>query len=302
MDRFIGITGTTGVGKSRVAVLLAKKLGAEVISADSMQIYKGMDIGTAKITPAEQESVVHRMLDIVEPNCDYSSFLYGEAAAEYINNAAIPPVVVGGTGFYFDSLLFPPEFGNVDSARRDELNTLLAENGLEYLANYLKKIDKKTYDVIDLKNPKRVIRAIEIAESGLKKSDGLGNNRKPRFDARIFVLQTDREQLYSKIDARVDDMFANGLVQEVQALVNKYGFLQTSAFQAIGYKEVIAYLKGDITLTKAIELVKINTRHYAKRQISYFKRMNVFEFVDVEKFASPEGVVEYLYEKISDYI
>ncbi len=302
MERFIGITGTTGVGKSRVAVLLAKKIGGEIISADSMQIYKGMDIGTAKITPAEQENVVHRMLDVVAPSCDYSSFLYGEAAAEYIKKAEKTPVVVGGTGFYFDSLLFPPEFGNVDQARRDELNALLEKNGLEYLAEYLKKIDKETYGVIDLKNPKRVIRAIEIAEGGIKKSNGLGKKRKPRFDTRIFVLQTDRENLYKKIDARVDSMFSNGLVQEVQELVNKYGFLQTSAFQAIGYKEVIAYIKRKISLQEAQELVKINTRHYAKRQISYFKRMDIFEFVNIDKFDTPETVAEYLYEKVSDFI
>ena len=281
MKSFVGITGTTCVGKSAVAVELAKILQCDVISADSMQIYVGMDIGTAKVTQAEMDGVKHHMLDVIEPNCDFSSFEYAEMAGKIIQNLPKAPILVGGTGFYFDSLVYPPEFSGGNKQRRLELQQMLAENGLERMVDYLRQLDEETCNVIDVKNPVRVIRAIEIAESGQKQSQGTTKSN-PQYDAKIFVLERDRQSLYQMIDLRVDKMVQGGLVDEVKGLVEKYGICQNSAFQAIGYKEIIQYLQGNCTLEEAIDLIKINTRHYAKRQISYFKRMNIAKFINVE--------------------
>lgn len=282
MKRIVGITGTTSVGKSAVGVELALKLGGEIISADSMQIYKGMDIGTAKITVDEMRGVAHHMIDIVEPNENYSSFLYQQQASQIIDEMNAVPIVVGGTGFYLDSLIYPPEFGGVSSVRRNEIKKLLDEQGLSCLCEMLKKLDVDAYNKIDLSNPKRVMRAVEIAESGEKLSSGVGRNSQPRYDLKLFVLERSRASLYEQIDKRVDVMIKKGLVDEVKMLVDKYGICDTSAFQAIGYKEIIEYLNGTITLVAAIEKIKLNTRHYAKRQITYFKKMNAVDYIDVE--------------------
>lgn len=295
MKTIVGITGTTSVGKSRVAVNLAKHLDTEIISADSMQIYKGMDIGTAKISINEMAGVTHHMIDVVEPNCNYSSFLYQRDASKIIDSMQSTPIVVGGTGFYFDSLLYPPEFGSADENKRAELHRILDNEGLTPLQEQLKNLDSQTYSTIDLRNPQRLIRAIEIAQGGKKKSHGKGKI-KPKYDMKLFVLQRNRLQLYQHIDKRVDEMVQNGLVDEVKKLVDTYGACDTTAFSAIGYKEIIDYLRGNTTLKDAIDKIKLNTRHYAKRQITYFKKMNVTEFVDVDG-KTTEEIAEYIYKK-----
>lgn len=281
MKSFVGITGTTCVGKSAVAVELAKILHCDVISADSMQVYMGMDVGTAKITEDEMQGINHHMLDVVAPNCDFSAFEYTQMVGDIIKNLRNPPIIVGGTGFYFDSLVYPPEFSGGNKIRRTELQQMLAQNGLGYMVDYLKRLDAETFAKIDVKNPVRVIRAIEIAETGQKQSQGSAKSN-PQYDAKIFVLQRDRQSLYNMIDERVDKMVQSGLVDEVKMLVEKYGYCQTSAFSAIGYKEIIQYLQDNCTLDDAINQIKLNTRHYAKRQISYFKRMNIAKYIDVE--------------------
>ena len=258
MRTVIGITGTTSVGKSAVGVELAILLRSEVISADSMQIYKGMDIGTAKITPCEMRGVKHYMLDVAEPDENFSSFLYQQQASQIIDNMATIPIIVGGTGFYFDSLIYPPEFGSVGDVRRTELKRILDEQGIAALRKILKDLDFDAYSRVDLDNPKRVLRAIEIAESGGKLSDGVGRNAEPKYDFKLFVLERSRDNLYKQIDVRVDEMIEKGLVEEVSRLVNKYGVCDTSAFQAIGYKEIIGYLSGAYPLDEAIEKIKYN--------------------------------------------
>ena len=281
MQTLIGITGTTSVGKSAVAVHLAKRLHTEIVSADSMQIYKGMDIGTAKISVADMQGVTHHMLDIVVPNEEYSSFLYREQAADIINKIDGIPIVVGGTGFYFESLVYPPEFGNATSDRRNELLDIYEQHGIDVLQRMLKKIDSDAFEKVDINNYKRVIRAIEIAEGGGSITNG--NTRKnPRYNLILFVLQRNRQELYKQIDARVDKMINDGLVDEVRTLVSTYGVCDTPAFEAIGYKEIIRYLSGDCSLTEAISQIKLHTRHYAKRQISYYKRMDVAAYIDVD--------------------
>ncbi len=295
MKSFIGITGTTCVGKSQVAVILAEKLKTEIISADSMQIYKGMDIGTAKITDKEMHGIKHYMLDIVCPNENYSSFEYQQIASQIINSMTTVPIVVGGTGFYFDSLLYPPEFGGGNAVRRAELQQILQSEGLETLVAMLEKLDQEAYNKIDLKNPVRVIRAIEIAENG--ESRFSGKNRPAQFDGKIFVLQRDRQSLYEQIDKRVDTMIENGLVKEVQKLLDTYGLCKTSAFSAIGYKEIISYLNNECSLEQAINQIKLNTRHYAKRQQTYFKKMNITKFIDVDNM-SAEMVADEIMKNI----
>lgn len=294
MKTIVGITGTTSVGKSAVAVKLAKLLKSEIVSADSMQIYKDMDIGTAKITLAEMDGVPHHMLSVVTPNCNYSSFLYQQDASKIIDKINGVPIVVGGTGFYFDSLLYPPEFGNCKPGRREELLAILDEQGIEVLQQELLRLDVDTYNSIDINNPKRVVRAIEIAESGVKKSQGKGRID-PKYNLLLFVLQRNRTDLYSQIDLRVDQMISNGLIDEVRKLIDKYGVCDTPAFSAIGYKEVIEYLQELCGLQECIDKIKLNTRHYAKRQITYYKKMNVTQFVDVDGRSS-DDIAQYIYD------
>lgn len=281
MRRLVGITGTTSVGKSEAAVHLAKLMHTEIVSADSMQVYKGMDIGTAKITREQMQCVPHHMIDVAEPNREYSAFLYREQAAAEIDKIVGIPIVVGGTAFYFDSLVYPPEYGEPNPERHRELQKLFWEQGIEALQNILFQIDGDAAKVVDLNNYKRVIRAIEIAENGQSRARGNSKNQ-ARYDLILFVLQRNREDLFRQIDMRVDNMIKEGLVEEVRSLIKGYGVISTPSFEAIGYKEIVRYLQGECTLQEAIELIKINTRHYAKRQISYFKRMNVACHIDVE--------------------
>lgn len=299
--KFVGLTGTTCVGKSCVAVELAKRFGTSVISADSMQLYKGMDIGTAKITSEEMQSVPHFMLDVCLPNENYSSYLYQKNAAKIIRKSVVPPIVAGGTGFYFDALLYPPEFGGVSEARHQELLRVMLFDGLDKLCEMLRQIDPAAYEQIDLSNPKRVMRAIEIAESGGSRANGTQRERQAIFDCKIFVLQRDRKSLYEQIEKRVDQMIADGLVDEVKRLVDLYGVCPTSAFQAIGYKEIIEYLNGTTDLDEAVKKIKLNTRHYAKRQISYFKRLPCTTFIDVGDKSVAE-VVEEISSQLTDFM
>lgn len=294
-DKFVGLTGTTCVGKSAVAVQLAKRLGTYVISADSMQIYKGMDIGTAKISSGEMQGVQHYMLDIVEPNCNFSAGDYIEMTSKLIHNATKPPVVCGGTGFYFDSLLFPSEFDEVSPERRAELQAIAAQpDGLQILTDLLRQLDPDGAKTIDLRNPKRVLRAVEIAESGKSVAKGVGRNRVPMYDAQIFVLHRDRDELYRMTDRRVDEMVGSGLFEEVQRLVDKYGICDTTAFSAIGYKEIVECLQGKCTRQEAIDRIKLNTRHYVKRQITYFKRLPFTIYIDVTDKTVEQVVDEIL--------
>ena len=295
MKTVIGITGTTSVGKSAVAVNLAQMLNTEVISADSMQIYKGMNIGTAKIMPEEMRGIRHYMLDIAEPCENYSSYLYQESASRIIESIPSVPIVVGGSGFYFDSLVYPPEFGNCDRETAAKLKKTLSENGIEVLCEMLRDLDKDTYDAIDLSNPKRVLRAVEIALGGKAKSQGMGKSD-PKYDLKLFVLQRDRAELYRQIDGRVDRMIHDGLVDEVRGIIEQYGVCDTSAFSAIGYKEVIEYLQSKSTLNECVEKIKLNTRHYAKRQITYFKKMDVCEYIDVDGRDTDE-IARYIYQR-----
>ncbi len=276
MVRFVGIMGPTGVGKSAVAVALAKRIGGEIVSADSMQIYRGMDIGTAKISTLEMDGVIHHMLDIVDVDCSYSSFDYMTEANSVIDGIIARnnvPIVVGGTGLYFYSLLYGLDHNNSSNADiRAQLTELYNSRGVVGLVDLLKSVDANALDVIDCNNYKRVIRAIEIANAGGSVVNNLPKS--PTVDAKLFVLNRDRNVMYDNIDCRVDAMIANGLVDEVSALYAKYDNCRTSqSLQAIGYKEIISSIVGDCTLDQAIDDVKRGSRRYAKRQLSYFRRL-----------------------------
>lgn len=295
MKTIIGITGTTAVGKSAAAVKLAKMLGTEIISCDSMQVYKGMNIGTSKITPEETEGVKHHMLDVVEPSFSYSAFAYASDVAKIVESMQKPPIMVGGTGFYFDCLVKPPEFGECEPEVKLQVKEFYQNEGLAGLQEWLKKLDAESYGAIDANNPKRVMRAIEIALCGGSRVKGNNCAQPPKYDLKLLVLQRNRSILYEQIERRVDKMVEEGLLDEVAELYERYdvGNHDYSAFEAIGYKELIAHLQGKCSLQEAIEQIKINTRHYAKRQIAYFKRMNVTEFVDVDEM-TPQDIANHI--------
>lgn len=295
--KILGILGPTGVGKSATAVEVAKKLNFEILSADSMQVYKDMNIGTAKVTKEEMQGVPHHMLDVVTPDVDFSAQDYCDGAirsAGHLDNV----IMVGGTGFYFDCLIYPLDFagGEQTAEIRRELQGIYEQYGREKLWQMLSEMDHETFEAIDRNNIKRVIRALEIAMSGQKKSQGQGK-RKCAFRHKLYVLTADRQFLYENSDRRIDKMVSDGLVDEVESILKKYNCRNSTSMQAIGYKEIVSFLDGQCTLEEAIERLKINTRHYIKRQLTYFKRLDA-RWIDVRECGGVEAVSELI---ASDY-
>lgn len=276
MKPILCLTGPTAVGKSKLALQIAKLLNTRLISADSMQIYKGLDVGTAKPSIAEQKSVKHEMIDILLPNQSYSSFLYKQDVNKILDTMTDEiPFVVGGTAFYIDSVLYKLDYNyNQDSEKtREELWAYYNKHGADSLHKLLEDIDSASSERIHKNNVKRVIRALEIAKNGQIMSEGYGNREK-EHDFVLFALNLPREKLYERIEQRVDEMIRDGLIDEVRTVYDKYKDKNLQSMQAIGYKEVITYLDGGATLNETIELIKKNSRNYAKRQITYLKRMN----------------------------
>lgn len=272
------LTGPTAVGKTKLSIELAKKLNAEIISADSMQIYKYMDIGSAKVTEEEMEGIPHHLIDIIEPDVLFSVSEFkdqAEAVIEDIHKRGKLPIITGGTGLYLNSLIYDMNFGEVESniEVREELEQLLEEKGSEYLYEILKSYSMEAAERIHPNNTKRVIRAIEIFKSGGSIGD-FSNDLKlnEKFDAKIVVLNRDRKLLYDRINMRVDLMFENGLIDEVKRLYNMGYTKEMPSMQGIGYKEVIDFFDDKIDLKTSKELIKQGTRRYAKRQLTWFKR------------------------------
>lgn len=295
--KIIIITGPTAVGKSELAVKIAKQLNTEIISADSMQIYKGLNIGTGKVTKEEKDGIMHHMLDIVEPDAEYSVSEYVEQTKVIISKLNLQnkiPIIVGGTGFYLNGLINGYNFST--SAKNDEVrdkwNNLYNENGAEFIYEYLKKVDPISAEKINCNDVKRLIRAIEIYETtGKPKSEVATASVESDYDALMIVITKDREELYQKINARVDKMFLLGLVDEVKSFL-KYEHCQS--MQAIGYKEVVKYLKGEISLSDAVEEVKKNSRNYAKRQMTFFRwiKHDNKHFVDSSDIDKITSIIE----------
>ncbi len=275
----IVIAGPTASGKSNLAVKLAKKINGEIISADSMQIYKEMDIGTAKISKEEMQEIEHYMIDVVYPNKRYSVSTYKKEAENCIQkilDKGKVPIICGGTGLYIDSLIYGIDFQEeeIDEKYRNKLNEIAETEGLEKLYNYALQIDPEAMKKISKNDKKRIIRVLEIYhKTGKTKTEQNIESRKKgvEYDYKVFAINMDRELLYNRINKRVDKMIADGLIEEVRHIVKEYKEFPT-AMQGLGYKEVVEYIEGNITKEEMIEKIKMETRRYAKRQITWFKK------------------------------
>ena len=275
------ITGPTATGKTRLAVTLAKDFDGEIVSADSMQLYRRMDIGTAKVTPAEAEGIVHHMIDIAEPNESYSVSRYVEDAAKCVDDILSRgklPIIAGGTNLYIDSLISGRDFADNegDNALRGELDRQYDALGGEKMLETLRGFDPERAAKLHPADRRRIIRAIEVFKltgKTITQHDLETRQRPPRYDAAVIALDfADRAKLYERIDRRVDLMVREGLCAEVEGLLAEGLSDECTAMQAIGYKEPAAYLRGEITKDEAIELIKRESRRYAKRQLTWLRR------------------------------
>ena len=279
-NRLICICGPTASGKTALSVALAKQLHTEIISADSMQIYRGMDIGTAKPTMAERQGIVHHLLDICQPNEPFSVARYVEladAAAQDILSRGMLPVVVGGTGLYMDALIECSVFSGdeTDTALREQYQRMAAEQGNAAVHACLARVDPESAERLHPNNLKRVIRALEVYEQTGMTIGELNRRHKrpaPKYHAlKLGVCPAQRETLYARIDKRVDQMLADGLLEETRRLLER-GALTGTAAQAIGYKELLGVLHGTDSLENCVNLLKQRSRNYAKRQLTWLKR------------------------------
>ena len=277
--KVIVICGPTASGKTALSIELAKKINGEIISSDSMQIYKYMDIGTAKTTQEEMQGIKHYLLDFVEPSQRYSVAEFkkdAEKAIEEILQKGKTPIIVGGTGLYVDSLIYGIEYQTIefDEQYRKQLEERVEKEGLETLYNEAKKIDPQAIEKISLNDKKRIIRILEIYKAtGKNKTEQEIESRKNgvKYDYKVFAINMDREKLYERINKRVDIMIENGLIEEVEKLLEKYKEFPT-AMQGLGYKEVVEYLQGKVSEEEMIENIKRETRRYAKRQLTWFRK------------------------------
>lgn len=278
-DKVIVICGPTASGKTSLSIELAKKINGEIISCDSMQIYKDMDIGTAKPTPEEMQGIKHYLIDFVSPNKRYSVADFKKdaknAIKEILNKGKVP-IIVGGTGLYLDSLVYEIEYQNIefDENYRKQLEQEVEEKGLEYLYEKAKKIDEIAIEKISKNDKKRILRILEIYyATGKNKTKQEIESRKKEveYDYKIYALLWDRQELYDRINKRVDIMMEQGLVQEVKNILQKYDEFPT-AMQGLGYKEVVEYLQNKCTKEEMIEKIKMETRRYAKRQMTWFRK------------------------------
>lgn len=289
--KVIVIVGPTASGKTATSIKVAKELNGEIVSADSMQIYKDMNIGTAKPTVEEQEGIKHYMLDVVYPNEEFNVAKYkemAECAIEEILSKGKLPIIVGGTGLYINTLVDAIEFLDIgeDLNYRNEMLKRAQIEGNEIIHDELKKIDKESAAIIDKNNVRRVIRALEIYRlTGKTKSDLDKESRKePKYDYRMYGIDLDREELYDRIEKRVDIMLKDGLIDEVKNLVQKYKISKT-AIQGLGYKEVIEFLNDEISYEDMVEKLKMETRRYAKRQLTWFRRDKRISWYNINDIA-----------------
>ncbi len=300
MNKVLVICGATASGKTSLAVECAKKLNTEVISADSQLIYKGLNVGTAKPTAEEMCGVKHHMIDIVEPTESFNVGNYRETALPIMKKLLSEnkiPVICGGTGFYINSLLFDFSYGNIEGSEevRRRYAEFLDQNGKEALFERLKEVDPETAEKLHVNDVKRVIRALEIYELSGKRKSEQHDNMVSAFDYLAVAINFKREELYDRINKRVDTMLENGLVEEVEGLLSRGIDEKYQCMQAIGYKEVLTGLKnGDLRSTMR-DIIKQNTRHYAKRQIVFFKKLPNIVWLEPEQ-ATAEYITELLNE------
>lgn len=293
------LTGPTAVGKTAASIGLAKAIGGEIISADSMQVYRHMDIGSAKITKEEMQGVPHYLVDVLEPEEPFSVVRFQELAREAVRTIygrGKLPIVVGGTGFYIQALLYEIDFteNGDDTTYRRSLEQTAAEKGAEYLHDHLKEIDPEAAEQIHPNNVKRVIRALEFHQQTGEKISAHNERERQKespYDFAYFVLTDDRQLLYDRIDRRVDLMMEQGLLEEVRALKERGLSRDSIAMQGLGYKELFGYLEGEYPLDEAVRIIKRDTRHFAKRQLTWFKRERDVIWLDKQSVGRDDEVV-----------
>lgn len=286
------LTGPTAVGKTALSIALAQKINGEIISADSMQVYKHMDVGTAKIRPEEMQGIKHYLIDEIEPYEEFSVSEFQKRTLKYMDEIYAKgkiPIIVGGTGFYIQSVLYDIEFSEteIENDYRNELYDLAKEKGNLYLHAILNEIDPVSAQKIDPNNVKRVVRAIEYYEQTKTRISDHNEEQRKRtspYNFIYFVLTTDRTILYERINRRVDIMLENGLIKEVNELKAMGYTKDMVAMKGIGYKEIIDYLDSQTSYEETIEILKRNTRRYAKRQLTWFKRERDVTWIDLDKF------------------
>lgn len=297
------LTGPTAVGKTKLSIALAKKIGGEIISADSVQVYKHMDIGSAKITPEEMQGVPHHLVDVLPPTSEFHVVKFQEMAKEAMANIYANghiPILVGGTGFYIQAVLNDIDFtkNDGDSSYRRELEEKAGKEGAHALHEMLKQIDPKAAQEIHENNVKRVIRAIEFYEQSGKRISEHNEEQRARtspYAYKYFVLNDERDRLYTNIDKRVDIMVQEGLLEEVMKLLSMGCKRESTAMQGIGYKEILDYLDDKCSFEDAVNAIKSNTRHFAKRQLTWFRRERDVIWVDKDKFAyNDQMMLEYI--------
>ena len=288
----IVLTGPTAVGKTKLSIALAKAVNGEIISADSMQVYRYMDIGSAKITPDEMDGVPHHLVDVLEPTEDFNIVLFQQLAKksmEEIYSKGRIPILVGGTGFYIQAITRDIDFtqSEQDDSYRKELEALAAEKGSSFLHDMLASVDPKSAEDIHENNVKRVIRALEFYKQNGTRISEHNEEQKEHvspYNLAYFVLNAPRPLLYERIDARVDEMLKNGLVEEVKTLQRMGCHRGMVSMQGLGYKEILAWLEGKYPYDEAVRILKRDTRHFAKRQLTWFRREGEVTWVDKDKF------------------
>jgi tRNA dimethylallyltransferase len=291
-QKLVVITGPTAVGKTKLSIELAKRIGGEIISADSMQVYKYMNIGTDKISRDKMEGVPHHLIDFLDPHEDFNVFIFQKLVKEAIEGIASRgkvPIIVGGTGFYIQAVLYDIDFTETDEDEtyRHELDKRALSEGVHVLHEELRAVDPESAAAIHENNSKRVIRALEYYKKTGRKISEHNTEQHQRtspYDFKYFVLTDDREVLYSRIEKRVDQMIDEGLEAEVKELLAMDIPKAATSMQGLGYREMIGYLEGEYDLNRAVYLIKRNTRHFAKRQLTWFKRERDVLWIDKRDF------------------
>lgn len=307
-QKVIAVCGPTAVGKTHYAIKIANQFHGEIVSCDSMQLYKYMDIGSAKPTPEEQKQAVHHLIDCIDPREPFSAARYAELAKPCIADIAqrgLLPIVAGGTGLYLDGLVYDLDFSRPpeNRARRKELEDYAREHGKEALHQKLETLDADAAAHIHPNNLKRVIRAIEIAENGGKWRDfSRDPKRNPHYDFFLISLERDRQELYDRINLRVDLLMDAGLLDEVKSLLNMGLQEEHISMKGIGYKEIIGYLKGEYPLDEAVDLIKKNTRHFAKRQMTWFRRYKDMHWFNISSYETEDDCLDAIYRETDAFL
>ena len=302
------LTGPTAVGKTKLSIELAKAINGEIISADSMQVYKYMDIGSAKITPQEMQGIPHHLIDVLDPKDDFNVVIFKQKCAECmegIYERGHIPILTGGTGFYIQAVLRDIDFteNEENTEYRASLEKMAEEKGAEVLHEMLKAVDPESADIIHANNIKRTIRALEyyyLTGEKISTHNEQEKEKQSAYSSCYFVLTDERERLYDRIDQRVDEMLNSGLIEEVRALRDRGCHKGQVSMQGLGYKEILSFLEGEITLEEAVYLIKRDTRHFAKRQLTWFRREKDVIWIDKKEFLyDDKKIMSYMKDRLT---